>query len=92
MGKKYPAFSGLAERIETGSDQPLFIIDRLNMVNNADDDTTNPMGVSLFANAIDIIRKIDLEYDSYANEFFFRAQAHICGPGIFIKHQRFPGL
>ena len=39
------------------------------MVNNADDDTTNPMGVSLFANAIDIIRKIDLEYDSYANEF-----------------------
>lgn len=67
--EEIPAFSGLAERIETGSDQSLFIIDRLNMVNNADDDTTNPMGVSLFANAIDIIRKIDLEYDSYANEF-----------------------
>ena len=27
------------------------------------------MGVSLFANAIDIVRKLDLEYDSYANEF-----------------------
>lgn len=67
--EEIPAFSGLAERIETGSDQALFIIDRLNMVNNADDDTTNPMGVSLFANAVDIIRKIDLEYDSYANEF-----------------------
>lgn len=67
--EEIPAFSGLAERIETGSDQPLFIIDRLNMVNNADDDSTNPMGVSLFANAVDIIRKIDLEYDSYANEF-----------------------
>ena len=64
-----PAFSGLAERIETGSDQPLFIIDRLNMVNNADEDSTNPMGVALFANGIDVIRKIDLEYDSYANEF-----------------------
>ena len=64
-----PAFSGLAERIETGSDQPLFIIDRLNMVNNADEDATNPMGVALFANAVDVIRKIDLEYDSYANEF-----------------------
>lgn len=64
-----PAFSGLAERIETGSDQSLFIIDRLNMVNNADDDSTNPMGVALFANGIDVIRKIDLEYDSYANEF-----------------------
>lgn len=64
-----PAFSGLAERVETGSDQPLFIIDRLNVVNNADEDTTNPMGVSLFANAVDVVRKIDLEYDSYANEF-----------------------
>lgn len=67
--EEIPAFSGLAERIETGSDQPLFIIDRLNVVNNADEDTTNPMGVSLFANGIDVIRKMDLEYDSYANEF-----------------------
>ncbi len=67
--EQIPAFSGLAERIETGSDQPLFVIDRLNMVNNADEDTTNPMGVALFANGIDVIKKIDLEYDSYANEF-----------------------
>lgn len=67
--EEIPAFNGLAERIETGSDEPLFIIDRLNMVNNADEDTTNPMGVSLFANGIDVIRKLDLEYDSYANEF-----------------------
>lgn len=66
---KIPAFCGLAERIETGSDQPVFIIDRLNMVNNADEDTTNPMGVALFANGIDLVRKLDLEYDSYANEF-----------------------
>lgn len=67
--EEIPAFSGLAERIETGSDQSLFIIDRLNMVNNADEDTTNPMGVALFANGIDLVRKLDLEYDSYANEF-----------------------
>lgn len=66
---KIPVFSGLAPRIETRSDQPQFIIDRLNMVNNADTDATNPMGVALFANAIDTLRKIDLEYDSYANEF-----------------------
>ncbi len=67
--EEIPVFCGLAERIETDSDQPLFIIDRLNMVNNADEDTTNPMGISLFANGIDVIRKLDLEYDSYANEF-----------------------
>ena len=67
--QEIPAFSGLAERVETGSDRPHFVIDRLNLANNADEDTTNPMGVALFANAIDIVRKIDLEYDSYANEF-----------------------
>ena len=57
----------MAERIETGSDQSLFIIDRLNMVNNADEDTTNPMGMALFANSVDVVRKLDLEYDSYAS-------------------------
>ncbi len=67
--EEIPAFKGLAGRTETGSDKPLFIIDRLNTVNNADEDATNPMGVSLFAGGIDSVRKIDLEYDSYANEF-----------------------
>lgn len=64
-----PVFSGLAERIETGSDKPQFVVDRLNIVNNADDDDSNPMGVALFANAVDTLRKVDLTYDSYANEF-----------------------
>lgn len=64
-----PHFSGLAERFETHSDKAMFVIDRLNIVNNADDDTTNPMGIALFANGIDIVRSIDLKYDSYANEF-----------------------
>ena len=64
-----PHFQGLAPKIQTGTDKPQFIIDRLNIVNNADDDSTNPMGVALFANALDVLRKLDLEYDSYANEF-----------------------
>lgn len=67
--KEIPVFDGLVERIETGADLPCFVIDRLNIVNNADEDSTSPMGVSLFANSIDVIRKLDLEYDSYANEF-----------------------
>lgn len=61
--------SGLAPEIKTGSDQPQFVIDKLNIVNNADKDDTNPMGIAIFANAIDVLAKIDLEYDSYANEF-----------------------
>lgn len=62
-------FKGLAKTIRTGSDRPQFVIDRLNIVNNADDDDTNPMGVAIFANSVDVLAKIDLEYDSYANEF-----------------------
>lgn len=62
-------FAGLAPEIRTGSDKPQFVLDRLNIVNNADEDDTNPMGVSIFANAIDVLAKIDMEYDSYANEF-----------------------
>lgn len=62
-------FKGLAKKISTGASEPQFVIDKLNIVNNADEDDTNPMGVAIFANMIDILAKIDLEYDSYANEF-----------------------
>jgi len=62
-------FKGLAREIKTGSNIPQFVIDRLNIANNADEDDTNPMGVALFANSIDVLAKIDMEYDSYANEF-----------------------
>lgn len=64
-----PYFRGLAPRVETGSDKPQFVIDKLNIANNVDEDDTNPMGVSIYANACDVLSKIDLEYDSYASEF-----------------------
>lgn len=82
--EQIPAFSGLAQRIETGSDKPQFIIDRLNIVNNADEDLSNPMGVALFANAIDVVRKIDLEYDSYANEFSLGRKRIFVAPEMLI--------
>lgn len=64
-----PVFQNLAQKIETGSLEPQFVIDRLNIVNNADQDVTNPLGVALFANSVDTLQKIDMEYDSYSNEF-----------------------
>lgn len=67
--KKISAFKNLAQKIETGSAERQFVIDRLNIANNVDDDDSNPMGVAIFANSIDTLRKLDLEYDSYANEF-----------------------
>lgn len=52
--------------IHTGSDEPQFIIDRLNIANPDDD---SPMGISVFANAIDQLKGVDIAYDSYVNEF-----------------------
>lgn len=60
-------FANLAARTETGSTNPQFVIDRLNITNNADE--SNPMGISIFANSIDVLKKLDMEYDSYCNEF-----------------------
>lgn len=43
------------------------MIDRLNIANNVDPD--NPMGISVYANAEDVMQGIDIVYDSYINEF-----------------------
>lgn len=67
--KQVKPFENLAVSVMTNSDKPQFVIDRLNMVNNADNDESNPMGIAIFANAIDILKKLDTEYDSYSNEF-----------------------
>lgn len=64
-----PEFRNIAPVIETGSDIPQFVIDRLAIVNNATDDSSNPMGIPIFANSLDVLKKIDIEFDSYANEF-----------------------
>lgn len=57
----------VAEEISTGSPVPLFQIIKPNIVNNVDLD--NPMGISVYANAIDQLEGVDLAYDSYCNEF-----------------------
>lgn len=60
-------FQNMAKEIHTDSLEPQFVIDRLNITNNADAD--NPMGVAIFANALDVLKKLDIEFDSYCNEF-----------------------
>lgn len=67
--KELAPFKNLVQRMETGCAEPQFVIDKLNIVNNADEDETNPMGVAIFANAIDILKQLDTSYDSYDNEF-----------------------
>lgn len=58
---------GVLPEYRTHSDVPLFQIIKPNIVNNIDMD--NPMGISVYANAIDQLKAADLVMDSYCNEF-----------------------
>ena len=58
---------GLEPVVNTGSPVPRFQLIRPNIVNNIDPDC--PLGISVFANAIDQLEGLDLVYDSYVNEF-----------------------
>lgn len=60
-------FENVSPTVHTGSDKPWFVIDKLNIANNSSMD--NPMGISVYANAIDQLRGVDVAYDSYVNEF-----------------------
>lgn len=65
--KQLEPFKSMSDKAYTGSDKRQFVIDRLNIANNLDPDS--PMGIAIFANAIDQLRGIDIAYDSYVNEF-----------------------
>ena len=52
---------------DTKSELPWFAILKPNLANNID--INSPLGISIFANQIDVLKEIDLIYDSYATEF-----------------------
>lgn len=58
---------GVAPEFDTGSITPMFQIITPNITNSLKPDS--PMGISVFANAIDVLKGVDLVYDSYQNEF-----------------------
>ena len=60
-------FENIPKTIHTGSSDRQFVVDRMNIANNTGNN--NPLGVSVFANAIDQLKAIDIVYDSYINEF-----------------------
>lgn len=60
-------FECIPAAIHTDSEKRLFVIDRPNIANNID--YRLPVGVSVFANAIDALRGVDCVYDCYINEF-----------------------
>ena len=52
----------LDDMYETGSEIPLFQILKPNIVNNVD--LENPMGISVYANAIDCLKEIDTTFNA----------------------------
>ena len=62
-----PLPEGVEEVVRTGRDEPQFQIIRPNIANNLEPDC--PMGISVYANAVDQLEGLDLVYDSYCNEF-----------------------
>lgn len=75
---------GVIPLVSTGYDKPLFQIITPNICNNIDLDS--PLGVSVFANAIDQLKGCDLVYDSYMNEFVL-GRKRILVPVSFAKKQ-----
>lgn len=70
-------FETIPPVVHTGSDKPQFVIDRLNIANS---DEENPMGVAVFAYAIDQLKSIDITYDSYVNEFILGKKRIVVQP------------
>ena len=60
-------FEHIPPVVHTGSDKRQFVIDRPNIANNYN--YLLPTGVSVYANAIDVLQGVDIAYDSYVNEF-----------------------
>lgn len=75
---------GVIPLVSTNYDKPLFQIITPNICNNIDLDS--PLGVSVFANAIDQLKGCDLVYDSYMNEFVL-GRKRILVPISFAKMQ-----
>lgn len=52
---------------DTMSNKPWFFMFKPNLVNNIDIDC--PLGISVFANSIDLLKETDIIFDGYSNEF-----------------------
>lgn len=70
LGVRYPleaVYPELAEHTEVRSRDGLFAYWRTPIANNLDDDS--PLGVSLYGNALETLRALDICYDSFVQEF-----------------------
>lgn len=73
-----PGYENVEPKVETKSQRKPFVVDRLNIANNIDVD--NPLGIAVFANALDTMKFLDTIYDSYRNEFILGKKRIMVAP------------
>lgn len=66
-GRETPLPNNVHAMWDSNSTYPTFQIVRLASLNNFD--RNNPMGIAIYANALDVLKSLDNAYDSMANEF-----------------------
>lgn len=66
-GKELESPENTMPVVQTGSFEPLFQLITPNIVNSVDMDS--PMGISVFANSMDVLAEVDDIFDSLDNEF-----------------------
>ena len=70
-------------KFSTGSKNAWFFYLKPNIANNID--INSPLGISIFANSIDVLKEIDLIYDSYGIEFLLgRKRVFISAESVVI--------
>ena len=84
-GRPVPPPEGVMEVVQTGMRVPLFQIITPNLANNIDSGC--PMGLSVFANAIDALKGVDVCFDSFRNEFIL-GRKRLMVPVSMVKLQR----
>ena len=76
---------GITSKFETNDCLPWFYIISPNINNN--EDMSSPMGISVFANSIDILKGIDLAYDNLCTDFYLGGKMVVMNDTVIAKEQ-----
>lgn len=76
---------GVPEKYETGGKTPWFYIITPNIANNENVDSG--MGISVFANAIDVLKGIDLAFDNMLTDFYLGGKMVVMNESVIAKEQ-----
>ena len=82
---KVRLFDDVPPEVETNSPTPCFVIFKPNVTNNID--LASPMGVSVYANSVDILKGVDLAYDNLCTDFFLGGKMVMMNESIVAKEQ-----